>query len=163
MAGLVEESIVDGPGIRYVVFTQGCHHQCLGCHNPETHSLEDGYWLEIEYILGCLDKNPLLSGITLSGGDPFVQVGPSKLLCEKVRERGLTTMVYTGYTWEQVLNQAKLDQDYMDFLEVTDILVDGPYIEAEKDLLLRFRGSRNQRIIDVPSSLREGKIVEIDL
>lgn len=163
IAGIIKESIVDGPGIRYVVFTQGCIHNCRACHNPETHSFDGGYDKAIDEIIKEILDNPLLDGITLSGGDPFVQPRESYNLCKKVKEKDLNTIVYTGYLYEDLINEAIINQSYMDLLSLTDILIDGPYIEEEKDMLLKFRGSRNQRIIDVKKSLLENKTVEIEL
>lgn len=163
IAGIVRESIVDGPGIRYVIFTQGCVHNCKGCHNPETHSFGGGYDIDIEKLLEEIDENPLLDGITLSGGDPFVQPKESSIICREVKKRGLNTIVYTGYLFEDLLNEGIINNSYMDLLKETDILIDGPYIEDRKDLLLKFRGSSNQRIIDVKESIKSEKVVLLDL
>ena len=145
IAGIEEESIVDGPGIRMVVFTQGCKHNCPGCHNPESHSFTGGYLKDIDEILEDIKANPLLDGLTLSGGDPFEQWEAASSLAREVRKLGLNVVTYTGYTFEEIL---KVD-NFKELLLETDILIDGKYEEKEKSLLLQFRGSKNQRIIDM--------------
>jgi len=145
IAGIVEESIVDGPGIRLVVFTQGCNHNCDGCHNPESHSFSGGKLIEIEDILDMIKENPLLDGITFSGGEPFEQAFECSILAKKVKDLGLNVIVYTGYTFEQIL---KNDQ-FKELLLQTDTLIDGKFDIEQKSLMLKFRGSKNQRIIDV--------------
>lgn len=157
--GIVEESITDGLGLRYVVFTQGCPHACRGCHNPETHDLAGGYILSVGEILAQYDANPILTGITFSGGEPFLQADALCQLARQIKVRGGNITVYTGYTLEvlctcssgspealctRVLN----DPAIAELLDLTDMLVDGPYIEALRDLTLTFRGSSNQRILD---------------
>ena len=149
IAGIEEESIVDGPGIRLVVFTQGCKHNCKGCHNPESHSFEGGKLVDIEEILQEIKSNPLLDGLTLSGGDPFEQWQASSELAKSVKKLGLNVVTYTGYTFEEILK----DQGFKELLLQTDILIDGKYEIEEKSLLLQFRGSKNQRIIDVKKFL----------
>jgi anaerobic ribonucleoside-triphosphate reductase activating protein len=143
---------VDGPGVRYVVFTQGCRRGCKGCHNPGTHDERDGYFVETRDILARFDENPLLSGITLSGGEPFLQPGPLGLLAEQIKARGKTVFTYTGYTFEELLllmlEDSARGPDVARLLSFTDTLIDGPYIEELKDLDLLFRGSSNQRILD---------------
>ena len=161
ISGIVRESVVDGPGIRFVVFTQGCPHHCPGCHNPDTHPFDGGKLVNIERILAEVDKNPLLKGLTLSGGDPFCQPGPLAELARKAHARGLDVMVYSGYTLEQLLEKAETEPEVGALLREADVLVDGRFIEAEKSLLLKFRGSRNQRILDVKKSLSEGGPVEV--
>jgi anaerobic ribonucleoside-triphosphate reductase activating protein len=154
IAGVVRESIVDGPGLRFVVFTQGCPHHCVGCHNPQSHDFDGGYDCELDKILAAIGQNPLLSGITLSGGEPFCQAQALLPLARAVRERGLGVMAYSGWTFEELL---KLDDPAVKpLLECCDLLVDGRYVEPLRDLTLRFRGSSNQRILDVPASLSSG-------
>lgn len=149
ISGIVPESIVDGPGFRYVVFTQGCPHHCPGCHNPQTHSFDGGRWLEVGDIARQVGENPLLAGVTFSGGEPFCQ---AEALCELgrlVKGMGKHLMVYSGYTLEQLLELGKQQPAVDELLHLADVLVDGPYLEKERDLTLEFRGSRNQRIIDL--------------
>lgn len=160
LAGVIRESIVDGPGIRLVVFAQGCPHHCPGCQNPDTHDAGGGYESSIVNVMAEVVKNPLLSGVTISGGEPFLQAKAMAVLAEQVRTAGLTVVTYTGYSIEQIL--ASGNDDFLALLKATDILVDGPFIEAEKDLLLKFRGSKNQRVLDVPASLTAGMAIERD-
>ncbi len=160
IAGVIEESIVDGPGIRFVIFTQGCPHHCPGCHNPQTHDFAGGRLTTADELLGRISGNPLLSGVTFSGGEPFCQAKALIPLALALRGMGKHIMAYSGYTWEQLTQQG--DDDMRALLELCDVLVDGPYIEAQRDLTLRFRGSRNQRLIDVPASLRAGAVVQTD-
>ena len=151
IAGIVRESIVDGPGIRFVVFAQGCPHHCDGCHNPSTHDFNGGNLVAVDAIINEMKKNPLLDGITLSGGEPFEQPEAFGELAERARELGYHVMAYTGYTYEKLL--AKKDEQRLRLLENTDLLVDGKFEMEKKSLLLKFKGSKNQRIIDVKKSL----------
>ncbi|WP_247647426.1 anaerobic ribonucleoside-triphosphate reductase activating protein [Desulfovibrio desulfuricans] len=146
LSGIVEESIVDGPGLRYVLFTQGCPHHCKGCHNPQTHSFEGGFLLTAEAALAQMAENPLLSGITLSGGEPFEQAEALCAVAAGARAMGKSVMTYTGYVFEALL--ARDDPWTGRLLDLTDILVDGPYMEDLRDLELQFRGSSNQRLLD---------------
>ena len=155
-AGIVAESFSDGPGIRFVVFAQGCRCRCPGCHNPQAHPFEGGTWIEVENILRQMEQNPLLDGITLSGGDPFEQADAFGELAEHARARGYSVMTYTGRRYEELLETA--DSGHMRLLEATDILVDGPFELGLKSELLPFRGSSNQRMIDVPRSLKGKKV-----
>lgn len=159
LAGVVKQSIVDGPGLRLTVFTQGCPHKCPGCHNPETHDFAGGYDGDPATILAELDKNPLLAGVTLTGGEPVCQAEALLPLANGVRERGKNLMMYTGYTLEQLLEMMAKDPALAELLSLIDILVDGPFVLAERDLTLLFRGSRNQRLLDLPSSLAKGEPV----
>ncbi len=147
IAGLVEESIVDGEGIRFVVFTQGCPHHCPGCHNPATHSFEDGRLVDIEEIFARVKDNPLLQGVTFSGGEPFMQAEVLFELGKKIKTLGLDLTVYTGFVYEELIE--KNLPGAKELLSVTDVLIDGPYVEAERDLTLKFRGSKNQRMINM--------------
>ncbi len=149
IAGIEEESIVDGPGIRFVVFTQGCNHNCLGCHNPETHSFDGGELVDIESIVNRIKENPLLDGITLSGGEPFEQSVECSILAKEVRGLGLNVVTYTGYTFEEILRNKK----FRDLLLQTDLLIDGKFDISKKSMMLQFRGSTNQRIIEVKKYL----------
>ena len=155
ISGIVEESIVDGPGLRYVVFTQGCPHHCKGCHNPETHPPGGGYGMDTREIFTQFSQNPLLAGITFSGGEPFLQPEPLCDLAERVKATGRTVMTYTGYTFEQLRALASHTQAVAHLLFLTDILVDGPYVESLRDMEnLRFRGSSNQRLLEKADMLR---------
>lgn len=157
LSGVTGDSIVDGPGLRLTIFTQGCLHHCPDCHNPQTHDPEGGSWADTEDILAAAAENPLLDGITLSGGDPFLQPVPCLALAEGAHKIGLNVWTYTGYTWEALLEEN--DAEKLALLKETDVLVDGPFLLAERSLELRFCGSRNQRLIDVKKSLAEDKVV----
>ncbi len=160
IAGIINESIVDGPGIRLVVFTQGCKHHCPGCHNPQTHSFDGGTLINIDDIIKQMKSNPLLDGITLSGGDPFEQAEALSELAQKVKSMGYNVMTYTGYTFEYILENKDKNKGWDKLITWTDILVDGRFEIAKKNMLLKFRGSENQRIIDVKQSLASNRIVE---
>lgn len=149
LSGIIDESIVDGPGIRYVIFTQGCPHHCPGCHNPQTHDFSGGFNADIPAILEAIREDPLLDGITLSGGEPFCQAEALIPLVKEVRKMGMTVFVYSGYTLEQLLELGKAKPEVIELLKLCDTLVDGPYVEALRDLDLEFRGSSNQRLIDL--------------
>ena len=157
LSGVTGDSIVDGPGLRLTIFTQGCLHHCPGCHNPQTHDPEGGSWADTEDILAAAAENPLLDGITLSGGDPFLQPVPCLALAEGAHKIGLNVWTYTGYTWEALGEENAPEK--IALLKETDVLVDGPFLLAERSLELRFCGSRNQRLIDVKKSLAEDKVV----
>ena len=159
IAGVVRESIVDGPGLRFAVFTQGCAHHCPECQNPETWDFDGGYECEIDKIINAMDENPLLDGITMSGGDPLYQAEASYSLCSKVKEKGLNVVVFTGYTYEELMELEKKDPWIEKLLGVTDILIDGRYEKDKRDLTLIFRGSQNQRVIDMNASREQGKPV----
>ena len=158
----VEESIVDGPGIRYAVFVQGCPHHCPGCHNPQTHDFAGGRIVDTDALLAAISEDPLLDGVTFSGGEPFCQAAPLAVLGQQIKARGLHLMAYSGFTFEQLYEMRGRD-GIGDLLSVVDILVDGRFEEDKRSLELRFRGSSNQRIIDVPASLAAGHAVEAAL
>lgn len=157
ISGIEPESIVDGKGIRYVIFTQGCPHGCPGCHNPQTHDFNGGRPVDTDDLFREICENPLLKGVTFSGGEPFCQPLPLAALAKKIHAQGLDVTAYTGYVYEQLA--ARHDPNIDALLSETDILIDGPFVEAEKDLTLLFRGSRNQRVIDLNQSRKELKIV----
>ncbi len=159
VSGIVSESIVDGPGIRYVIFTQGCPHHCKGCHNPQTHDFHGGKLADREAILQAVKENPLLGGVTFSGGEPFAQPEPLADLAGDIKGLGKHLMVYTGYTYEKLLQMKEQRPAIGELLSLADILVDGPYIEAERNLTLKYRGSANQRIIDLNKTRDSGTIV----
>jgi len=159
LAGVIRESIVDGPGIRFVVFGQGCPHACPGCHNPDTHSFDGGYAGETRTLLAEYHKNPLLKGITLSGGEPFVQARAFAVLAAGVRAGGGDVMVYSGYTFEHLISHADGENCWGELLGQADLLVDGQFVLGKKTMLLPFRGSSNQRLLDVPASIAAGGAV----
>ena len=160
IAGFVEESIVDGPGFRIVIFFQGCTHHCYGCHNPETWDFEGGKEVSFDLIKKIIDDNPYADGITLSGGDPLYQIDASTEIAEYAKSKGLDVILYTGFLFEEVLEMTKANQRLKDLLNNVDTLIDGPFILEQRHLSLKFRGSSNQRIIDVKKSLMQNKIVE---
>ncbi len=149
ISGIIEESISNGPGIRLVLFAQGCPHHCAGCHNPQTHDPTQGYFTTVEAVLSLMDENPLLDGITLSGGEPFLQAEPLAFLANQVKQRQLSVVTYSGYTYEELLLGTQLKKSWHALLSTTDILIDGRFEIAEQSGLLTFRGSKNQRIIDL--------------
>ncbi|OPZ84043.1 MAG: Pyruvate formate-lyase 1-activating enzyme [Firmicutes bacterium ADurb.Bin419] len=153
IAGIVKESIVDGPGIRYVVFAQGCKHNCPGCHNPETHSFDGGILVDIEDLIQQMKQNPLIDGITLSGGDPFEQAEGFGELAMRAKKQGYSVMTYTGYTFEYILKNMESIEGWRKLLTNTDMLVDGRFDINKKSLELKYKGSYNQRIIDVKQSI----------
>ena len=155
ISGLVNDSIVDGPGFRFAVFTQGCPHHCPGCHNPQTHDFDGGHDMDTSEIIDKFLANPLLDGVTLTGGEPFRQPEACRLLAEAAREAGLNVWAYSGYTFEELC----ADEAKMNLLRACDVLVDGPFILAQRTLEKRFRGSKNQRVIDVKQSLERGEVV----
>ena len=156
IAGAIKESIVDGPGMRFTLFTQGCCHGCKGCHNPQTHDVNGGYEIEAERIIESFKKNPILAGITFSGGEPIMQAGKLIPIAEEIVKMGKNCWIYSGYTYEELI---KMDEDVLKLLSLCDVLVDGPFILEQKDLTLLFRGSKNQRLIDLKKSMEENKVV----
>lgn len=159
LAGIASDSIVDGPGLRYTIFCQGCDHHCEGCHNPETWDFDAGYDLDIETILKEIDENPLLDGVTFSGGDPVLQAEPFSILAAKVKARNLNVVLYTGFTYEQLVEMSQNDENVSNLLKNTDLLVDGRFELSLRDLTLPFRGSSNQRIIDMNKTRESGTLV----
>ncbi len=156
IAGIVDDSVVDGDGMRLTVFTQGCPHHCAGCHNMNTHPFDGGRETDTEQILAEVDANPLLNGITFSGGEPFMQPSPLARLAADIHARGLDVWTYSGFTLEELI--AKHNPAIDALLREIDVLVDGRYEDKQRDLTLRFRGSKNQRIIDMNSWRRTGQL-----
>lgn len=163
LAGLVPESIVDGPGLRFAIFVQGCPHRCEGCHNPETHDFNAGRLADTERLFQKIQEYPLIHGVTFSGGEPFCQPEPLAALAKALKAAGYHLMCYSGYTFEELLERSKEDLHTRELLERLDLLVDGRFELAQRSLELKFRGSRNQRILDVPKSLAAGKAAEAEL
>lgn len=155
-APIQRDSIVDGEGIRTVIWFQGCPHHCKGCHNPETHDINEGIEFDLEDIKKELDTLEYQDGITLSGGDPFMQPECAIEIAKYAHELGYNIWCYTGYTFEHILKDEKL----LNLLKNIDVLIDGPFILKEKSLNYKFRGSGNQRIIDVKKSLEKEEIVD---
>ena len=157
LAGTVSDSIVDGAGIRYTIFTQGCPHRCLGCHNPKTHDFAGGLEADTHTLLREVLENPLLTGVTLSGGEPFCQAAPLAHFAHEVHEHGMDVWAYTGYTLESLQERHEAAVDAL--LDEVDVLVDGAYDEAQRDLTLAFCGSRNQRVIDMKKTRQQQAVV----
>lgn len=161
IAGTVNDSIVDGDGIRFTIFTQGCPHKCEGCHNPQTHDFNGGTLINTSELLEKIKSNPLLDGVTFSGGEPFCQAHELAVFGGKIKSLGLNITTYTGYTFEELYNGKNPHWD--ELLSVTDILIDGKFIQELKDWTIKFRGSSNQRYIDCPASLKARKAIEINI
>lgn len=161
-ADLQSDSIVDGPGLRTVIWTQGCAHHCPECQNPQTWDFEGGGLVPVSEVLKAIDELEEQTGITFSGGDPMYQPEACAEIAKYCKEKGYNIWVYTGFTYEELLKMAEKKPIYKEFLKYIDILVDGPFLIKERDLSLLFRGSRNQRLIDVPKTLKKGKIVLLD-
>lgn len=175
IAGTVNDSVVDGPGLRYTVFFQGCSHGCSGCQNPQTWNPLGGYFVKTEDMVKEIVDNTLLSGVTLSGGDPMDRPYEARVLVEEIKKvrPELDIWCYTGCIYEQIIeawreasrrreidkNGIGIDIQRYRLLQTIDVLVDGPYVENQRDLTLQFRGSLNQRIINVPMSLKTGKVM----
>ena len=152
VAGVIEESIVDGPGIRFVLFLQGCRLRCPGCQNPQTWDFDGGTLVPSDEVLARIRENPLVHGVTFSGGEPFEQAEALLPLAKELKAQGYHLMAFSGFTLEQLVQKPECRA----LLEQLDLLVDGPFIEAQKYLDLRFRGSRNQRILNMPSTRENG-------
>ena len=145
ICGIEPESIVDGPGFRYVVFVQGCPHHCDECHNPQSWDFNGGYEMTVDEVFEDIMKNPHLRGVTFSGGEPFEQTEALLELAQRIRETNLTLMSYSGYTYEELL--ARNDEATNKLLGLLNILVDGRYDKTLRNLTLLYRGSENQRVL----------------
>lgn len=156
--GVANDSIVDGPGLRYSIYTQGCSHHCKGCHNRESWSFDGGQVTTIGKIIDDIKKNKLVNDVTLSGGDPFDQPKPVASLVRQLKNNGYHLWAYSGYTFDELKSKAEADADIKTILDNIDVLVDGPFEEDKKSLSLKWRGSTNQRIIDVIKTRKKGKI-----
>jgi len=159
LAGFDDDSITNGPGLRAVVYAQGCPHRCPGCHNPQTHEFDVGENRTVEELFTRIRQNPLVKGVTFSGGEPLAQPEAFAALARLLREAHYEIAIYSGYTFEELLTLP--DPAVMELLKLADVLVDGPYRERERNILLRFRGSANQRILDLPASLARGEAVPL--
>ena len=159
IAGAKKHSSVNGPGVRYVLFMQGCSHHCPGCQNPETHDISEGVEMEVEEVVSDILATRYLDGLTLSGGDPLFQPEASFEIARRVKESGLDIWMYTGWTFEQIMD-GKAGQKAKEVLSFIDVLVDGPYVEALRSEDVIWRGSTNQHLVDVKKSLEHGHRVE---
>lgn len=152
---IVTDSVVDGRGLRTVIWCQGCPHACAGCHNPDTHDCAGGFELDVDTLLQEIMAVQMQSGVTFSGGDPMMQAKSCLRIASQLKERGINIWCYTGFTFEELLDKP----DCLQFLQYIDVLVDGKFELALKSYELLFKGSANQRIIDVPESLRQNSVV----
>jgi anaerobic ribonucleoside-triphosphate reductase activating protein len=158
LAGIVNESITDGPGLRIVLFFQGCEHHCPGCHNPQTWDFRGGSEYKVDELLLQLPDTPLIKGVTLSGGDPFYQPRAAARIARDFRDRGKDVWAYTGFIWEELLKIH--DAAMLELLHYCDVLVDGPFVRTQRCLNLPYRGSANQRLVAVQESLYKAETVE---
>ena len=157
--GTVSDSIVDGPGLRFAVFVQGCSHGCPGCHNPESQPTEGGTITPIADVLAAVRANGLVHDVTLSGGEPFDQPAACATLAQALKAEGYGIWTYTGYLYEDLCRRADDQPAVAALLDATDVLVDGPFVEAQKSYALQWRGSANQRLIDVGRTRAQGQVV----
>lgn len=157
IANTIQDSIVDGPGLRFTVFTQGCPHRCPGCHNPETHDPGGGEEVSVDALAERMASNPATQGLTLSGGDPFLQAAECAQLARLAHEQGRNVWVYTGYIYRDLITSR--NRDWLALLAETDVLVDGPFVESLKSYAALFRGSSNQRLIDLNKTRQQGRVV----
>ncbi|MEG2354122.1 MAG: anaerobic ribonucleoside-triphosphate reductase activating protein [Clostridium sp.] len=159
LSGIAYESLVNGPGIRRVFFAQGCTHNCENCFNKDTHDLNGGKLVSINDLIKDIDVNPMITGVTFSGGDPLEQGEEFAKFAKEIKDRNLSIWCYTGYTIEYILSNLKNKSGWEELINNIDVLVDGKFEEEHKVEGLRFKGSTNQRIIDVKKSLQEGEVV----
>lgn len=162
LAGIAYESLVNGPGIRRVFFAQGCTHNCENCFNPETHSFTEGELLDMDTLVKDVKDNPFLRGVTFSGGDPLEQADKFAYIAKNVKESGLSVWSYTGYKFEYILEHQDERKGWRELLQNLDVIVDGKFEQQMQRPGLKFRGSANQRIIDVKESLKEGKVIVLN-
>ena len=153
------DSVVDGTGIRAVVWTQGCSHNCPGCHNPGTHDFKGGFEVDVDEVNEVISELEFQNGVTFSGGDPFFQPEACAKIAKHIQSLGMNVWCYTGFLFEDLLKASAKKKAIMDFLSNIDILVDGPFVISKRSYSAKFRGSSNQRIIDVKKSLEEGTVV----
>lgn len=163
VSGIVDDSIVDGPGLRYTIFVQGCPHHCPGCHNPQTHSYKGGKQMTLKKLLTEIKSNPLLYGVTFSGGEPFDQAKALAVLGREVRKLGLHLMAYSGYTYEELEEKRKTEPEVGELLDEVQLLVDGRYEQDLRDLTLLYRGSENQRLVDLDAMRNAGDLQTVVL
>ena len=163
IAGIVQNSIVDGIGLRMTVFFQGCNHKCKGCHNPTTHDFNSGHIIETDRLINKIKNASLISGVTLTGGEPLCQIKAVTEIAAATKTLNLSVWCYTGYVYENLINGKDTDfftnESINKFLQYVDVLVDGPFIDSQRDLTLPFCGSKNQRLIDIKKSLGTKKII----
>lgn len=154
---IIAGTTVDGPGFRTAIYFAGCDHRCPGCHNPSTWPLDAGQETGVDELLAVIDDNDF--DVTLTGGDPLYQAGELLPFALEIRRRGKTMWLYTGFIYEQAVT----NPDMAALIRAVDVVVDGPFVESLKDEGLIFRGSSNQRVIDVAASEAAGRVVTIDV
>ncbi len=159
IAGIQTDSVVDGPGVRLAIYVQGCSHCCAGCHNPDTHDPAGGYDMSIDQITAVIEGSSCIDGVTISGGEPFEQAASVAALADEITKLGLDLVLYSGYTFEELLAASAVNAEIGALLRAGSLLIDGPFIIAEQDYSLPYRGSCNQRIIDLPRSMKDGNAV----
>ena len=159
LSGIAYESLVNGPGMRRVFFSQGCNHNCKGCFNPDTHDFNGGEERDMDELIEDVLKNPMIKGVTFSGGDPMERDEEFSYMAKRFRENGLNVWSFTGYTFEYILDHLDDRKGFREFINNIDVLIDGRFEQDKMEDGLRFRGSKNQRIIDVIESLKQNKIV----
>ena len=162
LSGVAYESLVNGNGIRRVLFSQGCRHNCKDCFNQDTHSFEGGKLENMDELIEDIRKNPLLKGVTFSGGDPLEQAEKFAYIAGKVKDMRLNVWCYTGYTFEYILKHKFERNGWNNLLKHIDVMVDGKFEEDKKNARLKYRGSSNQRIIDVQESINTGRVKTLD-
>lgn len=163
LSGIAYESLVNGPGMRRVFFSQGCKHNCKGCFNPDTHDFKSGEEKDMDQLISDTLKNPILRGVTFSGGDPWEQADKFAYMARAFKENGLNVWSYTGYTYEYILENKDNRLGWSELLDNIDILVDGKFEKEKMKDGLKYRGSTNQRVIDVKESLKLNKAITMDL
>ncbi|WP_105177540.1 anaerobic ribonucleoside-triphosphate reductase activating protein [Clostridium cagae] len=163
LAGIAYESLVNGPGIRRVFFSQGCNHNCKGCFNPDTHDFNGGEEKDIDELIEDVLCNPMIKGITFSGGDPFERADEFSYMAKIFKENNKNIWCYTGYKFEYINDNLEINKGWKDLINNIDVLVDGKFEEDKKEDRLKFKGSSNQRIIDVKKSLKSNKVVIFDI
>jgi anaerobic ribonucleoside-triphosphate reductase activating protein len=148
LAGIIENSINNGEGIRKVIFAQGCKHHCKGCFNPSTHDFNGGYECDTDKIIERINNDYMIDGVTFSGGDPFEQAEAFAEIAKNINPE-LNIWCYTGYTLQEIIDKANEKPEWVDLLTHIDVLVDGKFEEDKKDRNLKFKGSSNQNIIQL--------------
>ncbi|MCL2224074.1 MAG: radical SAM protein [Defluviitaleaceae bacterium] len=160
ISGITYESLVDGPGIRVVIFVQGCDLGCPDCHNPDSHSRTGGREHTIREVIRMMKKpgvrRKMIKGVTFSGGEPFMQAGDLAQIAFEAKRIGWDVTTFTGHLYEEL--KSRDDADIHALLDLTDYLIDGPYLKEERDLNLKFRGSANQRLIDMNATRKHGRV-----
>lgn len=159
LAGIAYESLVNGPGLRRVFFSQGCNHNCKGCFNPDTHDFNAGEEKDMDELIKGVKENPILDGVTFSGGDPFERAEEFSYMAKEFKKSGINIWCFTGYNFEYIMEHIDERSGWKELINNIDVLIDGKFVEEKKEEGLKFRGSSNQRIIDIKLTLHNNKIV----